>query len=113
LREFAQGEPERVSDIARFFDDKDWENYSIVVHSLKSSSKTIGAEGLSELAARLETAADAGREHRRRAGSMRMGTVTGSGIFAQDLCMSALIFIPSMIFTANWRMRTAIRAWMS
>ncbi len=62
LREFAQGEPDRVSDIARFFDGKDWENYSIVVHSLKSSSKTIGAEGLSELAARLEAAADAGRE---------------------------------------------------
>ena len=61
LREFEQSAPSRVSEIGRCFDELDWENYGIQVHALKSSSKLIGADGLSKVAARLEAAADAGR----------------------------------------------------
>ncbi len=39
-----------------YFKNKDWENYSILVHSVKSTSRTIGSEGTAELAATLEDA---------------------------------------------------------
>ena len=39
------------------YDKQDWENYRIVVHSLKGTSKTIGANELSEHAKSLEFAA--------------------------------------------------------
>ena len=41
---------------------RDWKDYGIRVHSLKSTSRMIGASELSLLAARLESAADGGRE---------------------------------------------------
>ncbi len=41
---------------------RDWHNYGVFVHSLKSTSKMVGATKLSEIAARLEKAADAGDE---------------------------------------------------
>ncbi len=37
--------------------DKDWETYRITVHALKSTSRTIGADGISEEARKLEFAA--------------------------------------------------------
>ena len=43
--------------IQRFYEEEDWHNYQILVHSLKSSSKSIGAEELSAKALELETAA--------------------------------------------------------
>lgn len=61
LGEYAQGSPERVRELERCLDDRDWKGYAIVVHALKSSSKTIGATELADLAARLEEAADEGR----------------------------------------------------
>ncbi|MBR5116723.1 MAG: response regulator [Lachnospiraceae bacterium] len=39
-----------------YFASEDWENYTIKVHALKSSSRIVGATELSELAFRLETA---------------------------------------------------------
>ena len=41
------------------FEGKDWKKYAILVHSLKSTSLSIGAERLSEMAAELEKAAKA------------------------------------------------------
>ena len=61
LREFAQGAEERAQALDRYRDARDWENYSIRVHSIKSSSRMVGAEGLSDMAAKLERAADEGR----------------------------------------------------
>jgi HPt (histidine-containing phosphotransfer) domain-containing protein len=40
---------------------KDWKNYEVSVHALKSTSKTIGLTGLSEEAKNLEYAARDGK----------------------------------------------------
>ena len=47
--------------IRGFFEAKDWKNYTIKVHALKSSARIIGAKKLSKMAERLESAGDAGR----------------------------------------------------
>ena len=57
LEEFAQGSNERIEKLESSFADKDLKTYRIAVHSLKSASKTIGAEKLSEAAKALEDAA--------------------------------------------------------
>lgn len=46
--------------IQNFYEVEDWHNYQILVHSLKSSSKSIGAEDLSAKALALESAAKMG-----------------------------------------------------
>ena len=43
--------------IKETYENKDWDNYGIYVHSLKSTSKMIGAVNLSEIALSLEMAA--------------------------------------------------------
>ena len=48
--------------MGEFIRAKDWKNYGIMIHSLKSSSATIGASALSEAAADLESAALEERE---------------------------------------------------
>lgn len=49
---------ERMSSVLQdAFDKKDWKNYQINVHALKSTSKTIGATAFSEKARELEFAA--------------------------------------------------------
>ena len=55
LKEYIQSDKE--SDMKKFYGQKDWNNYRIVVHSLKSSSLMIGAVTLSEGAKALEMAA--------------------------------------------------------
>ncbi len=52
--------PELSGRIERLFDEKDWKNYVIEVHALKSSSLTIGSKQLSELAKELELSGKAG-----------------------------------------------------
>lgn len=56
LAEYASEYDSRSKSIKDHYSKKDWENYSIFVHSLKSTSKTIGAMKLSEAAAELEAA---------------------------------------------------------
>lgn len=46
--------------IEHHFENKDWTNYVVEVHALKSASKQIGAEALSKLAAELENAGNNG-----------------------------------------------------
>ncbi len=48
---------EKLEDIEAFYELKDWENYRILVHALKSTSLSIGAGTLSEKAKQLELAA--------------------------------------------------------
>ena len=43
-------------EIKRFHDEEDWKNYRIRVHSLKSSSRMVGAVKLSELSKKAEDA---------------------------------------------------------
>ena len=58
LAEFAGSGEERSRQLAQYCEEGDWKNYAVMVHAVKSSSKMIGAAGLSELAAGLEKAAD-------------------------------------------------------
>lgn len=50
--------PDNAAEIRGYYEDEDWENYTVKVHALKSSARIIGAEGLSEKARALEQAGD-------------------------------------------------------
>lgn len=52
--------PELSERIKRLFEEKDWKNYVIEVHALKSSSLNAGSRELSELAKELELSGKAG-----------------------------------------------------
>ena len=60
LDEFVQMADERIDKLTRSLENRDLEKYRITVHSLKSASRTIGAEKLSEDAKALEDAAKNG-----------------------------------------------------
>ena len=59
LKEYARNADEKMQLLHRYYDEGDWKNYAISVHSLKSSSGMIGAKALSDIAARLEASAGA------------------------------------------------------
>ena len=50
-----------VAQLKAYYQDKDWKNYQVLVHALKSKSLSIGAEELAEGARALEAAAREGR----------------------------------------------------
>ncbi len=50
----------KVDELIALFDAKDWANYRIRIHSVKSTSLTIGAEELSAKALALENACKSG-----------------------------------------------------
>ncbi|MBR6711801.1 MAG: response regulator [Selenomonadaceae bacterium] len=52
----------KAEKIQEKFDARDWKNYQILVHALKSTALSIGAENLSEAAKKLELAAKSGAE---------------------------------------------------
>lgn len=56
---YAKKGAEKIEQIGELFDSKDWKNYVIEVHALKSTSMSIGAEKLSALAKELELAGKA------------------------------------------------------
>ena len=60
LQEYAQKKEENWRLIEELFEAKDWKNYVIAVHAIKSSMLTIGAENLSNMAKRLELEGKAG-----------------------------------------------------
>ena len=60
LRDYLQCAEERAEGLARRYEERDWKAYAILAHTVKSASKTIGAAALSDIAAGLEAAADAG-----------------------------------------------------
>ncbi len=53
----AYEEDNRLAPLQNYYDEEDWHNYRILVHSLSSSSKIIGATELSNMAKQLENAA--------------------------------------------------------
>ncbi len=59
LQEYMRGAKEKLPRLQGFFDARDWKNYGILIHDVKSTSKMIGATELSDMAARLEAAAGA------------------------------------------------------
>ena len=58
LAEYLHDTKEKREALQGFLEAEDWKNYAILVHALKSTSRMIGAEALSEAAARLEAAAN-------------------------------------------------------
>lgn len=56
LIQFARNAAEKAAEINNFYKQKDFGNYQIRVHALKSSAKMIGADSLSELARKAEEA---------------------------------------------------------
>jgi len=60
LEMFVSSGEENINRITSFMEAEDWKNYIIKVHGLKSTSLTIGAAELSELAKKLELAGKAG-----------------------------------------------------
>lgn len=57
----SQGE-KNLRNLSEYYDARDWQNYKIIVHSLKSTSVVVGAAGFSEKAKKLEAAAKEGNE---------------------------------------------------
>ena len=58
-REVLEGyvEEDRNAELAEYFASENWPEYRVVIHAVKSTSLTIGAEELSEKAKALEYAA--------------------------------------------------------
>ena len=62
LSGFVQEAEEKIHDLGKFYERKDWKNYAIIVHALKGTSRMIGAVSFSETAKELQAAADLGEE---------------------------------------------------
>lgn len=56
LKDYVGAYEGKVQDLERFFEGKDWREYQTMVHALKSTSKTIGANVIYEQARSLEEA---------------------------------------------------------
>ncbi len=60
IRLFRDSVDSKYAELKGFYDAEDWENYTIKIHALKSSSKLIGAMDLSDRAQKLENAGKEG-----------------------------------------------------
>ena len=57
LVEYVNESEGNLAGLQQFYDGQDWENYRITVHSVKNTSRMIGAAAVSDRALLLETAA--------------------------------------------------------
>ena len=60
LEEYVREGTEKPAGFRRAYEARDWNGYRILAHSVKSTSRIVGAKALAERAARLEAAARAG-----------------------------------------------------
>lgn len=60
LAEYVSEKGEKLTNLSKYFAEENWKEYTVFVHSLKSSSKLIGATDLSKSAAALEAASNEG-----------------------------------------------------
>ncbi len=60
LTEYTRTSADKKERLHEYLDKRDLENYGVLVHSLKSTSRTIGAAGLGSIASKLEKAAKGG-----------------------------------------------------
>ena len=56
LSDYAESAADKCSELSSYFDNNDLKNYEILVHSLKSASRTIGADDIADQAKALEDA---------------------------------------------------------
>lgn len=61
LQMFCSQAPEKKAEIIALYENRNWKDYTVKVHALKSTSMTIGAERLAEQALLLEQAGKKGR----------------------------------------------------
>ena len=61
LEDFCKGFSEKSKQLQSFCEDEDMKNYEVLIHAIKSNARSIGAEELRVLAAKLEDAASEGR----------------------------------------------------
>lgn len=59
LLEYAKNVSKKIAELKKYYDTADWNDYSIRVHAVKSTSKMIGAADISALAKYLEDASKA------------------------------------------------------
>ena len=57
LKQFSSEAPGKMASMKQYYEARDWHNYEILVHALKSTAKMIGAADLSEEGKELEFAA--------------------------------------------------------
>ena len=57
LKEYVSDYASRRESLTAYYEQKDWKNYLVFAHSLKGTSRVIGATKLTEAAAALEAAA--------------------------------------------------------
>ena len=60
IHEFLKESIDRCLNLEKCFFSQDWSGYALCTHSIKSTSRMIGAKDLSEAARELETAAKEG-----------------------------------------------------
>ena len=56
VKMFVSISTEKRDELVHAYEERDWKNYTIYVHALKSSSKNIGANPLFDFARRMEAA---------------------------------------------------------
>lgn len=61
LEEFCGNREKKIKDLEALYSAENWKSYGVSVHALKSGSRLIGADALSEEARILELAAKAGK----------------------------------------------------
>ena len=61
LHDYVAATPDKIEELAGYLADENMKDYKVIVHSVKSSSKTIGSSKLFELAKDLEFAAADGK----------------------------------------------------
>ena len=87
LGEYLQSAETHMADLRKYYEAGDWKNYGIQVHTLKSTSRTIGASALAEMAADLEKASyrEDGEVIRRTHGIMMQEYLGFTGILARHM----------------------------
>ena len=64
LAEYAKNRDKKINELRGYYNSENWNDYSIRVHAIKSTSKMIGALQLSEMAKELEDASKEGDKER-------------------------------------------------
>ncbi len=68
LREYLKESVERAEELARFFREENWQRYGVCAHTVKSTTRTVGARALAERAHAAELAGREGDAEAIRAG---------------------------------------------
>ncbi|MBR4759178.1 MAG: response regulator, partial [Lachnospiraceae bacterium] len=85
LAEYVNESVSKKQNMTKTYDAQDWKEYAVYVHSVKSSSRTIGQSQLSAIAERLEKAATSGDADAIRKEHQTMLTMYGEVVEA--ICM--------------------------